>query len=519
MKRWLLLTAALAGLSSWWVAPLESASDRPKRGGTLTMAIRKDLTHMNPLVGTRSTDQSIRDLIFEPLLGSDAKGNTQPNLAESWEVSNDGKVYTFRLRKGVKFHNGKEMTSEDAKFSVDYSMEPKNGAYGYSNLVNVERVESPDKYTMKVTLKKASPAFISSLTNIQSFSVIPKGSLQGGIEKPALFPPGTGPFKFVEWKPQQQIVFERYDDYWGQKAFVDKLVLRPISSATVRFTALRAGDVDIAEDTPREWAKQVVDGKVKGVQSIAAPHAGLRLVRFNVAAAPFNNKKLRQAAAYAIDKKEILSAAYFGFGEVSDQRYPKGHAWYIEGVASYSYNPEKAKALLKESGYTGQTVEILTETSEVTETETAALQAQLKRIGMNVKVKILEAGSYTDMARRGEFEIRPGGGNFEDDPTVTYAPQLTCEQDLKKRKNNLSGYCDKEMEVLMQRAESELNVEKRRGLFRQIMAKMLDDVPEIYLGFVPRFFTVRDHVKNFSTDRDGGYRWWGGGMNHAWLDR
>ncbi len=519
MKRWLLLTVALTGLSSWLAAPLESASDKPKRGGTLTVAIRKDLTHMNPLVGTRSTDQSIRDLIFEPLLGSDMKGNTQPNLAENWEVSSDGKVYTFRLRKGVKFHNGKEMTSEDAKFAMDYSMEPKNGAYGFSNLVNVERVEAPDKYILKVTLKKASPAFLSSLTNIQSFSVIPKGSLQGGIEKPALFPAGTGPFKFVEWKPQQQIVFERFDDYWGQKAYVDKLVLRPISSAVVRFTALRAGDVDIAEDTPREWAKQIVDGKVKGIQYAAAVHAGLRLVRFNVAAPPFDNKKLRQAAAYAIDKKETLSGAYYGFGEVSDQRYPKGHAWYIEGLPTYNYNPDKAKALLKEAGYAGQPVEILTETSEVTETETAILQAQLKRVGMNVKVKILEPGSYTAAARRGEFEIRPGGGNFEDDPSITYGPQLGCEQDLKKRANNLSGYCDKEMEVLLQRAESELNVEKRRGLFRQIMAKMLEDIPELYMGFVPRFFTMRDQVKNFSTDRDGAFRWWGGGLNYTWLDK
>lgn len=500
-------------------SPLHGASDQPRRGGVLTMAIRKDVTHMNPLVGTRSTDQSIRDLMFEPLLGADLKGNIQPNIAESWQVSSDGKVYTFRLRKGVRFHNGKEMTAEDAKFSVDYTMDPKNGAYGYSNLVIVERADATDKYTLRVTLKRASPAFLSSLTNIQSFSVIPKGSLRGGVEKPVTFPVGTGPFKFVEWRPQQQIVFDRYDDYWGQKAFVDKVILRPIQSAMVRFTALRAGDVDIAEDTPREWAKQIVDGKLKGIRYAPAVHAGLRLVRFNVAAPPFDNKKLRQAVAYAIDKKETLFGAYYGFGEVSDQRYPRGHAWYIEGLPSYSYNPEKAKALLKEAGYAGQPVEILTETSEVTETETAILQAQLKRIGMNVKVKILEAGSYTDAARRGEFEIRPGGGNFEDDPSVTYAPQLGCEQDLKRRKNNLSGYCDKEMEALLQKAEAELNPEKRRALFRQIIGKMIEDVPEMYLGFVPRFFTAREHVRNFTTDRDGAFRWWGGGLSHTWLDR
>jgi ABC-type transport system substrate-binding protein len=297
------------------------------------------------------------------------------------------------------------------------------------------------------------------------------------------------------------------------------LILRPIANPTVRFTALRAGDVDLAEDTPREWVKQIVDGKMKGVQYAAAPHAGLRLVRFNVAGPPFDNKKLRQAIAHAIDKRELLHAAYFGFGEVSDQRYPKGHSWYIEGVPSYSYNPEKARALLKEAGYAGQPLEILTENLGVTESEASALQAQLKRIGIDVKVKILEAGSYTEVARRGEFQIRPGGGSFDNDPSVTYTPQLSCEEDLKKRKNNLSGYCDKEMDALLEKAEAELNLEKRRALFKQIMAKMLDDIPELYLGFVPRFFTTRDYLKNFTTDSDGAFRWWGGGLNHVWLDK
>jgi peptide/nickel transport system substrate-binding protein len=97
--------------------------------------------------------------MFEPLLGADLKGNTQPAIAEAWDISSDGKVYTFRLRKGVKFHNGKEMTSEDVKFSMDYTMDTKNGAYGYSNLVMVERVDATDKYTLKVYLKKPSPAF------------------------------------------------------------------------------------------------------------------------------------------------------------------------------------------------------------------------------------------------------------------------------------------------------------------------------------------------------------------------
>src|SRR5499426_2023375 len=125
---------------------LQAASSQPKRGGTITLAVSKELALMNPLVNTSSTESRIRELMFEPLLGRDTKGAIQPRLAESWEVSKDGKFYTFHLRKGVKFHNGKEMTAEDIKFAVDYTLNPKNGAHGFDDLSAVERVEAVDKY-------------------------------------------------------------------------------------------------------------------------------------------------------------------------------------------------------------------------------------------------------------------------------------------------------------------------------------------------------------------------------------
>ena len=132
---------------------------QPKRGGTITLAISKELALMNPLVNTSSTEARIRELMFEPLLARDHNGAIQPRLAESWEVSKDGKLYTFRLRKGVKFHNGKELTAEDIKFAVDYTLNPKNGAYGFDNLSAVERAEAVDKYTLRFHMKTHNPLF------------------------------------------------------------------------------------------------------------------------------------------------------------------------------------------------------------------------------------------------------------------------------------------------------------------------------------------------------------------------
>ena len=239
MKR--LLTFALILSSLIINPPLQAASTQPKRGGTITLAVSKELALMNPLVNTSSTESRIRELMFEPLLGRDAKGAIQPRLAESWEISKDGKLYTFHLRKGVKFHNGKEMTADDIKFAIDYTLNPKNGAYGLADLEAVEKVDAVDKYTLKISLKKINPLFLTVLTDIRAFSAIPKESLPEGMRKPSTFPPGTGPFKFVEWKPGQRVVFERFGDYWGEKAFVDRVVMREIGRRNRAFHRFAIG--------------------------------------------------------------------------------------------------------------------------------------------------------------------------------------------------------------------------------------------------------------------------------------
>src|SRR5262245_3897236 len=167
---------------------LEAASAQPSRGGTSTLAISKELALMNPLVNTSSTEARIRELMFESLLAFDLKGALQPRLAESWEISKDLKTYTFKLRRSVKFHSGKEMTAEDAKFAIDYTRNPKNGATGFKDLELVDRVEVADKYTLRVHMKAHNPLFLTLLASIRSFSVIPKESLSEGVRKPLTFP-------------------------------------------------------------------------------------------------------------------------------------------------------------------------------------------------------------------------------------------------------------------------------------------------------------------------------------------
>ncbi|MGH7844343.1 MAG: ABC transporter substrate-binding protein [Candidatus Binatia bacterium] len=516
MKKFVALSLLLV-FQLWVALDLQAASAQPKRGGTITLAISKELALMNPLINTSSTEARIRELMFEPLLAMDLKGAIQPRLAESWEVSKDGKLYTFRIRKGVKFHNGKELTADDLKFAIDYSMNPKNGAYGFEDLSAVQRVEVADKHTLKMHMKHHHPLFLTLLTDIRAFSAIPKESLPDGLRKPSTFPAGTGPFKFVEWQRGQRIVFERFADYWGHKAYVDRVIMREIGDATVRFTALRAGDVDIIERTPYEWVQQIVQGKIQGIGFAKAARAGARNLEFNVVDPPFNNKKLRLAVAHAINKKEILQAAYFGLADVTDQRFPEGHTWNFD-IPTPQYNPDQATAFLKESGYNGNTLELMGNRGEVADIEGATIQAQLRRIGIKVELKILERASALEARRQGKYMFKLAGGSDYPDPLPAYQEYM-CEPDPRKRRLNESGYCDKQYDVLLKKAESEVDPEKRRGLFKEAVSKLVEDVPIVPIGFTPRFFTFRNHVKGFVTNSGGDFQPWGAGLSRAWIDK
>jgi peptide/nickel transport system substrate-binding protein len=518
MKRFAVLLNTFLFMLGSASTVLAAAASQPKRGGTITMAISKELAIMNPLINTSSTEARIRELMYEPLLARDLNGALQPRLAESWEVSKDGKLYTFKLRRNVKFHGGKEMTAEDVKFAIDYTLNPKNGAYGFEDMNSVDRAEVVDKYTLRIHMKRHNPLFPTLVTDIRAFSVIPKESLPEGLRKPTTFPPGTGPFKFVEWQPGQRIVFERHDDYWGQKAYVDRVIMKEIGDATVRFTALQAGDVDLIERTPYEWVQQIVQGKIKGIGYAKAARAGARNLEFNVTDPPFNNKKLRQAIAYAIDRKEIMQAAYFGLADTADQRFPTGHFWYFKDVRMPQFNAEKAKALLKEAGYKGETLELMGNRGEVADVEGAIIQAQLKRVGVKVELKILERASALELRRTGKYMFKLAGGSDYPDPLPAYE-EYACEPDPRKRRMNESGYCDKEYDALLKKAEGEVDPEKRRAIFKQVVAKLADDTPLVALGFTPRFFTFREQVKGFVTNGSGDFQPWGAGLSHAWVDK
>jgi ABC-type transport system substrate-binding protein len=511
----------VGSLSLLSLAGLSSGAETPKYGGRLVFAIRNDINGLNPFVRTTSTNVYVRQLAYESLLDFDKHGKLVPNLAESWTLSPDGKIYLFKLRKGVKFHDGKELSAEDVKWSVDYAMDPNNGTTGLSMLKSVERVNVKDKLTVEVVLKNPHAGFLSMVATIRPFPIVPNRSVPSGkLDLPG-FPPGTGPFAFKEYKPAREIAFVRNKNYWRKGLpYLDELILKPVLEDQVRFTGVRAGDLDIIERTPYSFIAKILKGEYRDLKTAVAKHAGYRRLLFNVADPPFNDVRLRQAVRYAIDKRKYIDGAFWGLGEPADQLFPGGSAWRVK-LPEIKPDPAKVKAMLKDVGVAPDwELELIGQKSE--EEELQVIHQQLTVAGIKTKVTILERGARVTRESSGDFMMVLSGGDIPDDPAEEFQSEFGCAEEevkTKKRTENSSGHCNKEIDRVLETAIKTKDAKQRYELYRKAIQAFHDDVVDIPLAYVPRYFVFQQKVLGFETDADGRFNMPDGGLSRVWLAR
>jgi peptide/nickel transport system substrate-binding protein len=500
-------------------ATLALAAEAPRRGGRLVFGIRNDTTSLNPFLRSSSTNFYVRGLVYEALLDFDKEGKLIPLLAQSWKISPDGKSYTFTLRSGVKFHNGKELAAEDVKWSADYAMDPKNAATGLIPLKNVQSVNVKDKFAVEFQLKQPEAIFLDIIATIRPFPIVPKDSVPTATRNLPNFPPGTGPFVFKDYKADREIVFTRHNSYWQKGLpYLDEVVLKPVREEMVRFTSLRAGDLDMIERTSYSFVRNVLKGEYPDLRITEAKYAGFRRLLFNVADSPFKNLKLRQAVLYALDKRNYIEGAFWGFGEPTDQRFPKESPWFLK-LAEIKRDPEKAKALLKEAGV-GPDFEVEIMGLKTEEEELQVIHRQLNTAGIKTKVLVLERGARESKETRGDFMMHLSGSEVPNDPAEEYPLELGCNEEevkAKKRIENSSGYCNKEMDRLMDEAGKTTDERKRKELYTRVIRIVHEEIPEIPLAFVPRFFTYHKKVRGFETDYDGRFNAGSFGLLHVWI--
>ena len=324
-----------------------------------------------------------------------------PGLAESWTISDDGTAYTFKLRSGVKFHDGSDFDAEAVKFNFDRMLDDTHpyhdtGPFPLSFFFgSVKETAAVDATTVTFTLKEPYAPFLSNLAYPTGLIVSPAAVKAHGKDF-GRNPSGTGPFKFVEWKSNERVVVDRNDAYWGEKSGTKAVVFRPITDANTRVAEMLAGGIDLMVEVPPTALSEFKAPKFNVVEQ-AGPH--LWFLILDCKSGPFADKRVRQAANYAINKEAIVNDVLEGTADVAAGPTPPAFAWaYDDTLKPYPYDPDKARALLKDAGAEGAEL-----TFYVTEGGSGmldpvamgtAIQADLAAVGLKVKIETFEWNTF-----------------------------------------------------------------------------------------------------------------------------
>lgn len=489
-------------------------SAEPRYGGSLKIGLWTDITHLNPFLDNRSTDTAVRSIVFEGLVDWNRDFSVVPCLAESWTISRDGKLYTFRLRRGVKFHNGKELTSEDVKWSLEYIIDPKNGAYQYSGLRVIEAIETPDSHTVRVFLKSPSAPFLSDVGTSRAL-IAPKGSVTE--RRPRTFPPGTGPFEFEEWKPSEGVTLRKNRSYWQKGIpYLDGVVMRPMPDDQIRFTALRTGEADLVAKVPEKDAQEIKRGSISGFNLSMGEASNHNRLRMNLRKPPLNDVRVRQAIAFALDKQEIVEAVTWGLGKPIYWRYPKNTRWFME-MEDRKQDLKRARALLDAAGFSrGVRLALPIHTGSLHVGQ--VVQAQLSKAGIEINLETMDRGAYRERISKRDFDMVISGGNLTPDPdSLLYDAFHSKFVDHQ----NESGYQNPDLDRVIEEARVISDFEKRKALYTEALGILIRDVPEIPLYTFPNIYGFRAAVKGFEAEDTGGLSFNSnrGGVPITWLDR
>lgn len=474
----------------------------------LKVATRLDIANPDLHLTTNYDDRAPLLSVYEFLIGIDQNGAPAPVLAEDWEWSDDGLTLTVNLREGVKFHNGNEMTSADVKYSLDRvrTEGPRSSEFG-----QVTDIIASDPYTIEIHLTEPTAALLGSLANpIAPAVIVPEGEAerQGGkITEPV----GTGPFRFVEWRPDQYLRVEKFEDYavddrptsgftGRREALVDAVEFRPITEATVRAAALENGEVHIADTISYPDYLRLQENDDVTVDMI--PSATFGDVRFGFKQGPFaDDVKLRQAVVMATNKQEMVDALTWGLGRVAHAGVPFFSPFYTEVHAEpETYDVERARQLVEESDYDGSEI-LMSYTPGIWKEMAVIMQAQLAEIGINTRIDSLEPGSSLQKWQTGAFDIFVTGLSLRPDPMNYYMPFWHSE-------STTTGYNNPEYDRLNEQALAETDIEERKKLYNEIETLRRTDVPWYPLIHITESQGYRNEIE--------GYQPWSAGYLPVW---
>jgi peptide/nickel transport system substrate-binding protein len=489
----------------------------PQRGGTLNLVIQPEPPILVSLTHTAGPTTRVSPKVTEGLVTFDLDFKPRPQLATNWQISDDGLRYTFALRPGVKWHDGKDFTSADVAYSI--ALLKQHHPRGRGTLSSVRDVETPDPYAATIVLEKPAPYLLAALTASES-PIVPRHVYDGTdpLTSPnGRAPVGTGPFVFKEWKQGSHILLERNPNYWDPgKPYLDRIVIRFIADANARAVALETGEVHLAPDTPvplgqietlRANPNLLIETRGYDYQPI------VYRLEFNLANPYFAKREVRAAVAHAIDREAITRVVFYGWSQSAPSAIsPALKQFHNPDIPRHDFDPKKAEALLDAAGYPrgadGTRFKVFHDYMPYSETYQqlgAYTRQALANIGIGVTLRAQDVPTWFKRTYTNrDFDFMSNGMSHSFDPTVG-VQRLYWSKNFKPGVpfSNGSGYSNPEVDRLLEAAAVEGDPIKRRELFNAFQVIVATDLPDVNLVTGANLTIANRKVHDHTTTIDG----------------
>ncbi|MCK9582196.1 MAG: peptide-binding protein [Endomicrobiales bacterium] len=469
------------------------AKDRkPNTGDAYVSAMLGDATILNPLLSQDSSSGQINSYIFNGLLKYNKDLTIVGDLASSWSVSKSGKEIIFNLRKNVSWHDGKPFTANDVRFTYEKLIDPTVKTPYSADYTLVKKFTVIDPYTIKIEYSKTFAGALESWM----MGIIPKHIFENtdiNINPANRAPIGTGPYIFQNWKTDEKITLKANEKYFEGRPYISKYYFRIIPDQSVQFLELRQNNIDEMSLSPDQWNSY--PEFFTNYNKFNYPSFSYVYLGFNLTREPFNNKTIRKALAYAINKKEIIDGVLLGMGTPATGPFVPQHWAFNTKVKDYPYDPSYSLKLLKLLGYTLNPTDgylwknnkrfefgiITNQGNKVRELSAQIIQAQLKKIGIKVNIRIVEWSSFiSQFINKKDFDTVLLGWSLSRDPDqfVIWNSKMTGENQY-----NFVSYNNPEVDKLLNKGRETFNITQRKVIYNKIHEILADDLPYIFLYY------------------------------------
>lgn len=421
--------------------------------------------NLDPTGGAAAAiDEVVYANVFEGLTRFGPDGSVNPALAQSWTISEDGLVYTFKLHDGVKFHDGSDMNAQDVKFSLDRARAEDSTNAQKALFAGIESVEVIDPTQVKVTLSKANGSFLFNMAWGDAVIVAPETAATNATN-----PVGTGPFVFENWAKGDNVKLGKNPNYWGEAVKLDNVTFKFISDPTAAFAAMMAEDIDTYPNFPAPENLPQLDADPR-FNVIVGSTEGETILAMNNKKAPLDNVKVRQAISHAIDRQAIIDGAMFGYGTPIGTHFAPHHPDYVDLTAQSAYDPKKAMALLEEAGVSDLTLSLKLPPPSYARRGGEIIAAQLREVGINTEISNLEWAQWLEQAFKGkDFDLTIVSHTEPFDIGIYARPDYYFQ------------YGDPDFIAIIDQLTGEADPVKRSELIAAAQKKIADDAVNGYL--------------------------------------